>query len=349
MLPAWVPVAWVSACACLPHRKAPPSQPMSGYPALKVTELFGLRPVGATLRQAQRVFLGDKRLPPSRLGLSSTGLFTPRLSLATWAGRRAAQRTVPILNLFNHTQTPVEAGWSVRITQVRDFRGRGLTYDSHNGTDLVVPPATVVVAAASGTVVAQRQEWNRGGLKLYVHHDHGLMTTYNHLGRVLVTVGQQVEAGQPVALSAYSGADGFLTFPWVAPHVHFNVALGGVLVDPFGLPGETPLWLHGNAPMTQSAARPRVAPATLRPDLVDRLLASLVDQDTRQRFARIDDVTHRGFELLIEALTYPTLFAVPDAGRVLYPSPPPRVPLLQLPLRAEDFDGVAFCDDLGFR
>ncbi|MDA1196225.1 MAG: M23 family metallopeptidase, partial [Planctomycetota bacterium] len=132
-------------------------------------------------------------------------------------------------NLFNRTPTPEADGWSVRVTQVRDFRGRRLTYDSHNGTDFAIPPGTVVVASAPGRVASRRSEYNRGGLKLYVDHGDGLMSTYHHLGRTLVAVGADVARGQPIALSGYSGLDALVSFPWVAPHVHYNVLLGGVL------------------------------------------------------------------------------------------------------------------------
>ena len=53
---------------------------------------------------------------------------------------------------------------------------------------------------------------------------------------------------QPVAISGYSGLDGFTTFPFGAPHVHFNVWLDGEYVDPFAITGETALWCNGNWP-----------------------------------------------------------------------------------------------------
>jgi murein DD-endopeptidase len=153
--------------------------------------------------------------------------------LRTWLGRRRADRRVPIYNLFNRTPTPIADGWSVRKTQVRDFRGGTLTYDSHNGTDFAVPPGTIVVAAAPGRVLRVSSEFNRGGLKVFVDHGRGLVTTSNHLGRALVRDGDLVRRGQPIALSGASGIDMFLMFPWNVPHVHFNVWLNGEPVDPF--------------------------------------------------------------------------------------------------------------------
>ncbi|MFO0565293.1 MAG: M23 family metallopeptidase [Polyangiaceae bacterium] len=197
-------------------------------------EVLGLSPFPLALRQAKLAVLGDGGdTPRSRFGLSSLGIFTPRLAVSTWLGRVRADRKVPILNLVNRTPTPVADGWSVRITQVRDFRGGRLTYDSHNGTDFVVPPGTPVCAAAPGRVVSVRREFNRGGLKLYIDHGGTLVTTSNHLAKVLVEVGQDVARGELVALSGYSGLNAVVGFPWVAPHVHYNVWLSGVAVDPF--------------------------------------------------------------------------------------------------------------------
>lgn len=316
---------------------------------LSIAETFGLRPLTTTLRQAKLVFRGDPQLPKSRFDRTSLDIATPALSVRTWRGKKALDRTVPLLNLFNRTPTPVEDGWSVRFTQVRDFRGGRLTYDSHNGTDFVIPPGTPVVSAAPGRVVSLRREFNRGGLKLAIEHGDGLLTSSNHLGRALVQVGDRVERGQVVALSAYSGVDGLLLFPWLAPHVHYNVSLGGVLVDPFAIEGETSLFRQHNDPRPhQGATSEPFTPTALSRAAVDRLTDALVQAHDRDRFHAIADVTLRGFELLLESVTYPTRFSVPEAGRLLG-FDGERRGALDLPFRAEDYDDTAFADDAGLR
>ena len=52
-----------------------------------------------------------------------------------------------------------------------------------------------------------------------------------------------------------NGIDGLTTFPFGAPHVHFNVWLDGEYVDPFAAPGETSLWRAGNWPVPSSTSR----------------------------------------------------------------------------------------------
>ena len=326
---------------------------MTHHPPLSVSEVFGLTPYEQTLRQAIMVFRGDPTVPPSRFDLTSLNLMTPRLSIGTWLGKKMGGRTIPLLNLFNHNPTPPSQGWSVRVSQVRDFRGRALTYDSHNGTDFVIPPGTLTTAAAPGRIVSIRKEFNRGGLKIYIDHGHGLMTTHNHLARSLVEVGQQVAEGQPIALTGYSGIDGLTAFPWLAPHVHYNVILGGELVDPFALPGQTSLWKHHNTPKPHST-NPPTQPNTYQPthfeqSHIDALLNDIKDPHRRTHLTTTCPPWALPFELIIEATIYPTRFSTPNPHRLLFPTPPKRQPRLSLPFLESEFDGIGFADEMGFR
>lgn len=318
------------------------------YSDLTLREVLGFTDTAA--REAWLAVRGEPGLPGSKFGPSSLRIFTPRLALATWRGERLLSRRVPIFNLFNRTPTPVEEGWSVRVTQVRDFRGGRLTYDSHNGTDFAVPPGTRVVAAAPGRVVAKRNEYNRGGLKLYVDHGRGLMTSYNHLARALVEPGDEVRRGQPVALGGYSGLDALASFGAVAPHLHFNVYLGGVQVDPFAADGETSLWHGGhNRPVPPAAGLDDESEPT-RFDVVALrgVEAALRDGARRAALTAIADPALRAWALTIEANTYPTRFTGPEAARPLFETAV-RSPRLTLPFSGEDFDDVAFADEEGLR
>jgi murein DD-endopeptidase MepM/ murein hydrolase activator NlpD len=315
--------------------------------------------------QAWMALRGDASVPGSRFGTSSLRQFAPRLAIPTWLGKTKVARRAVIMNLVNHTPTPVEEGWSVRITQVHDFRGRGLTYDSHNGTDFAVPPGTPVVAAAPGRVVSLRSEYNRGGLKLAIDHGSGLLTSSNHLARALVKVGDVVTRGQHVAISGYSGLDALVSFPWVAPHVHYNVALGGVLVDPFaaqhGEHGTSSLWrrlplepwhAHEGA-VAEDAA---FAPTRFDADRTAALLSDLKDAKRRAALATIEDPALRAWELVLEALTYPMRFSSTRkgsaAGAALFEAnrdAPVRRAILDLPFSPSHIDGAVFGDDVGLR
>lgn len=310
-------------------------------PPLRVTEVFGLSPWSERLREAALTFRGDAQTPPTRFDHTSLRMFRPRLALPLWRGLPARGRRVPIYNLVSHVRPPPASGWSVRVTTARDFLGTQLTYDSHNGTDFAVPLGTVVVAAAPGVVLRVSREFNRGGLKVFIDHGEGLVTTSNHLARALVAAGDRVARGQPIALSGYSGLDGLVTFPFGAPHVHFNVWLDGDYVDPFARPGETALWRHGNWPVPDDghARDGDFTPTAWDPDAVARGLAACVHDGARREVSALADPALRAMALLFHLNYFPTRFRARPA---LVRGSHPRTPRLDLPFRREDFDGVWF-------
>ncbi len=310
---------------------------------LGLAEMFGLTPLSERLPQLAMVFRGDPYTPPSRFDRTSLRALMPGLSLRTWAGQRRPDRLIPLYNLFNHTPTPVEDGWSVRVTQVRDFRGGTQTYDSHNGTDFAIPVGTVVTAAAPGVVLRVSNEFHRGGLKVLIDHGHGVVTTSNHLGRALVRPGDRVARGQPVALSGASGVDMVAAFPWNTPHVHYNTWLNGEPVDPFAVVGATPaeaaLWRDGNAPRTWTGPPDADFPdSDWDPDGVDAAIAACRDPALRATLSAHPELAVRATAVMFHRNYFPTRFT---ARPPLYRSVHPRAPLLTLPFSAADFDGVA--------
>lgn len=306
---------------------------------LALHEIFGLSPLPLRAREAWLAVRGDARVPGTRFDTTSLRIFKPALSVKTWLGWRRPDRRVPISNLFNRTPTPLEEGWSVRKTQVRDFRGGTLSYDSHNGTDFALPLGTVVVAAAGGKVLRVSSELNRGGLKIFIDHGRGLVTTSNHLGRALVEVGQVVERAEPIALSAYSGLDALVAFPWSVPHVHFNVWLDGEYTDPFAAPGETPLWKDGNDAKPHAGADDEpFEPTAWDADAVAGGIAACGDEVVRAELAAEPELDRRAMNLIFHRNYYPTRFT--DRPRVIRGAVT-REPRLTIPVRAEEFVGIA--------
>lgn len=100
----------------------------------------------------------------------------------------------------------------------------------HSGVDLAAALGTPIYAATAGTVMVQRE---RGGYGLYIIivRDPRFSTLYGHLEMPLVQTGDVVAAGQAIALMGSTGNS-------TGPHLHFEVRIAGVPVDP--LPYLTP-------------------------------------------------------------------------------------------------------------
>lgn len=306
-------------------------------------DVLGLRPFPERLREIRLTLAGDDTTPPSRFDLTSLRILDPKLALPIWLGRRPYGRRVPLYNLFNRSPTPESEGWSVRKTQVRDFRGGSLSYDSHNGTDFATPPGTTVVAAAPGRVAVVVSEYNRGGLKLMLDHGDGLITTYAHLARTVVQVGDHVARGQPIALSGASGLNFIAGLGADPPHLHMNVWLDGTPIDPFAGPGEVSMWRGGdNSPTPTTTESEPFAVGDFDPDAVDRLIASCRAPAMRAALeAPAADLALRACRAIFYANYYPTRFT---ARPMPYRQSHARAPRLDLPFSAADYDGVAWTD-----
>ena len=99
----------------------------------------------------------------------------------------------------------------------------------HSGVDLAAPIDTPIHAATGGVVMMHRE---RGGYGLYIVlvRDPRLSTLYAHLDWPLVQPGQTVSAGQAIALMGSTGNS-------TGPHLHFEVRVAGMPVDPLPLLG----------------------------------------------------------------------------------------------------------------
>lgn len=102
---------------------------------------------------------------------------------------------------------------------------RGIDY-GHNYTE----KSMEILASVAGRVldVYTGSGYNGGwGRRIRIDHGAGVITTYNHIrpGGVLVSPGQQVQAGELIGRMGSSGAS-------TGTHLHFELYLNGVRVDP---------------------------------------------------------------------------------------------------------------------
>lgn len=92
----------------------------------------------------------------------------------------------------------------------------------HSGQDMAAPEGTPIHAATSGVVMQSGE--GAYGLNVYIQQD-GNTFIYGHMSQTAVEVGQTVQAGD---LIGYVGCTGMCT----GPHLHFEIRVGGVPVDP---------------------------------------------------------------------------------------------------------------------
>jgi murein DD-endopeptidase MepM/ murein hydrolase activator NlpD len=102
------------------------------------------------------------------------------------------------------------------------FSGEGAF---HKGVDITAPIGTPIRATADGIVVFAEME-NGFGRLVKINHGNGVETFYAHLSRFYVQAGQDVRRGE---LIGAVGTSGRVT----APHLHYEVHLGGVAVNPY--------------------------------------------------------------------------------------------------------------------
>jgi len=99
----------------------------------------------------------------------------------------------------------------------------------HKGVDFAGSAGSNVTAVAAGVVTWAGERLGYGKL-IEINHGDGFVTRYAHNERTLVSVGQTVKRGEPVALMGSTGRS-------TGPHVHFEVLRNGRQVDPLSFVG----------------------------------------------------------------------------------------------------------------
>ena len=97
-------------------------------------------------------------------------------------------------------------------------------YKLHTGVDIGAPLGANFVAAANGIV--SKATFNAAyGNMVIIDHGGGVQTLYAHGSKILVQVGQTVEAGTPILKV---GSTGYST----GPHAHFEIRIDGQTINP---------------------------------------------------------------------------------------------------------------------
>jgi len=108
--------------------------------------------------------------------------------------------------------------------------GNGRSYNNgayssfHSGLDFCGRVGTELYAVAPGKVVYTNMLIVRGGV-VVIDHGWGVYTAYDHLSKILVQPGDRVQPGQLIGLGGDTGRT-------TGPHLHWEVWVGGVQVNP---------------------------------------------------------------------------------------------------------------------
>lgn len=130
-------------------------------------------------------------------------------------------------NLMSATPSilPIGSGKHV-ITSKFGYRKSpfGSQRSFHSGLDISARIGTDILAAAAGKVI--QSGWSGDyGYMITIDHGYGLVTRYAHCSELKMKVGDKVLQGDVIALVGNTGRS-------TGPHLHYEVKLNGVFVNP---------------------------------------------------------------------------------------------------------------------
>ena len=147
------------------------------------------------------------------------------------AAKRQAEGFKSILSFFEEQRSLLASTPAIRpangsTTSTFGYRISPFTglREFHKGFDISAYEGTPIVATASGTV--SQTEYNGSlGNTIVINHGHGMVTRYAHASKILKKSGSFVKRGEIIALIGNTGRS-------TGPHVHYEVHLNGIPVNP---------------------------------------------------------------------------------------------------------------------
>ena len=121
---------------------------------------------------------------------------------------------------------PISGSEKSWITSRFGFRSSPFTgqREFHQGFDISTRSGTPILATADGVVTYTGSKGLLGKI-ITIDHGHGLVTRYGHCKEFLKKRGEKVKRWEPIALVGNTGRS-------TGPHVHYEVHLNGIPVNP---------------------------------------------------------------------------------------------------------------------
>lgn len=127
---------------------------------------------------------------------------------------------IPAIQPISNKQlVALASGFGVRIHPIYKVK------KMHTGIDFAAPIGTPIYATADGKVEELSVKFSGYGKMVVLDHGFGYKTRYAHMHDFAVRTGQNIKRGE---LIGYVGDTGVST----APHLHYEVMLNGVLINP---------------------------------------------------------------------------------------------------------------------
>lgn len=199
-------------------RRRVPVAPRSHYAAVVTTAIVG---AGVVALGAGAAF-DDNKDDPTRL--AAFGGVDDSLADRVEAAERASRAERQSGGLATSIAEAPDI-WMLPVTDYTVSSSFGQRWGRlHAGVDLAAPLNTPIYAAHGGTVILGRYHGGYGNAVIIDHGD-GTQTLYGHANELLVTEGQEVAAGDRIALMGNTGYS-------FGAHLHLEVHIDGEAVDP---------------------------------------------------------------------------------------------------------------------
>ncbi len=122
---------------------------------------------------------------------------------------------------------PISRGEKSWVTSSFGYRRSPFTgkQEFHQGFDISTRKGTPILATAEGIVTFVGKKGLLGNTVI-IDHGHGMVTRYGHAQKFLKKRGEKVKRYEPIALVGNTGRS-------TGPHVHYEVRLNGIPVNPY--------------------------------------------------------------------------------------------------------------------